>query len=88
MNDYFKEWQATASKAAEYKRVLEAIYGDVVKEEPDTACNVCSTYKHKHWCWYPLLARAVAVGEMDKFDSDFCEKHDRHVEAMQRAIYD
>ena len=30
---------------------------DDIGDKNHGACPVCSTYTHKHWCWYPRLLR-------------------------------
>ena len=86
MTDYFEEWKTAIDRLTQCERVINDIFDDVKKENPDTPCNVCKTYSHKGWCWYPLLARLV--GQMDKYDSEFCEGQDKHDAQMMRLIYD
>lgn len=46
--------------------LLEEIYAEI-GEKRNGACNVCSTYTHKHWCYYPKLVKILGK-PMDAFD--------------------
>lgn len=59
--------------------LLEEIYADL-GEKINGACNVCWTYTHKHWCYYPNLAKILGK-PLDEFDTKFlaakeATKHD------------
>ena len=34
------------------------------------ACPVCHIYTHKHWCWYPRLAKTLGK-PLDEYDERF-----------------
>lgn len=49
--------------------LLEEIYSNI-GEKINGACNVCSTYTHKLWCYYPRLAQILGK-PLDEFDTKF-----------------
>lgn len=61
----------------------EALLSDVYDNtgsKIETACPVCMTYTHKHWCWYPALLKFLGK-DMDKHDAVFLEKTGGNLEA-------
>ncbi len=64
--------QKLQQKVFAQKALLEEIYenfGGKIRG----ACPVCSTYTHKHWCFYPHLASMLGR-DLDEFDKDFLLK--------------
>ena len=57
------------------RRLLEEIY-ESTGDKIGGACPVCSTYTHKHWCWYPKLLR-VLNKPLDKNDLKFLLEAER-----------
>lgn len=49
--------------------LLEKIFDDC-GDKNNGACPVCSTYTHKHWCWYPHLAKMLGK-PLDGHDERF-----------------
>ena len=49
--------------------LLEEIFDDCGGKDSG-ACPVCHTYTHKHWCWYPHLAKMLGK-PLDENDERF-----------------
>ena len=52
--------------------LLEEIFDDCWVKDSG-ACPVCHTYTHKHWCWYPQLAKMLGK-PLDENDRKFLEE--------------
>jgi len=53
--------------------LLEEVYEEIGAEKIGGACNVCATYTHKTWCFYPQLAKLLGK-PLDEFDLKFLKR--------------
>lgn len=67
--------------ADDYRQILEEIWDDLDRKN-NCACPVCSTYIHKHWCWYPRLCQVLGK-PLDDYDTEHIERTKRFREDEQ-----